>query len=309
MAEIALRKVLTNTLLALAKEDPRIVVLTSDATGSATLEKYVETYPDRLIDVGIAEQNEVSVAAGLSNGGLIPFICAPAAFLAYRAFEQVKLDMGYSNCNVKAVGISGGLSYGSSGMTHYAISDLANMTPVENLTVLLPSDSVQMESLIRTIAKTVGPAYVRVGRNPVPQVYPDGETFEIGKAKLVHPGSDIAVCAAGEMLSHALTAARELEREGYTVRVLDMFSVKPIDREAVLAAAQETQRLLVVEEHTVVGGIGSQIAQIVAECQPVPVKCIGLPNEHLIIGPAEEMHRHYSLTAQAIIEEIRRMLQ
>lgn len=303
MKKAALRCVASEMLEKLAGEDKRILVFTSDATGSASLNQFAENFPEQLIEMGIAEQNEVTVAAGISACDFKPFICAPAAFMTARALEQVKLDVAYCGCNVKIIGISGGISYGPTGATHHAINDLAVTVPMENICVLLPADEVQMRWLMTYLAGTKGPFYVRVGRNPVPAIYGESAQFQIGKAVKLREGRDITICAAGEVLSHALEAADMLERKGIGARVLDMFSVKPIDRDAVVCAAKETGRILVAEEHTVAGGIGSLICQITAECCPVPVQCLGLPSEHIVAGTSEEVFAHYGLDAAGIAQE------
>ena len=300
MKEAALRTVAAQTLEALAKENRSIMVFTSDATGSASLNAFAKNFPEKLVEMGIAEQNEVSVAAALSSCGFTSVVCAPAAFMSARALEQVKIDAAYANANVKILGISGGLSYGTSGTTHHAITDLAAIVPMENIRVLLPSDSVQMRWLIREITRTDGPYYIRIGRNPVQTVYDEQEQFEIGKAKCVRQGNDLTIIAAGETLAHAVQAADRLETRGVSARVLDMFSVKPMDREAVLLAAKQTGKILVAEEHTQAGGIGSLVTQLTAAQFPVPVKCLALPSGHLVTGSDKELFRYYGLDADGI---------
>lgn len=300
MKEVALRSVTAEMLEELAKENQKIMVFTSDATGSASLNAFAQHFPEKLVEMGIAEQNEVTVAAALSSCGFTSMICAPAAFMSARALEQVKIDVAYANANVKIIGISGGLSYGTSGTTHHAITDLAAIVPMENIRVLLPSDSVQMRWLIRELAESPGPYYVRIGRNPVPAIYEDGEKFEIGKAKLVRDGSDLTIIAAGETLCHAVQAAEKLKDRGIGARVLDMFSVKPMDQEAVILAARQTGRILVAEEHTEAGGIGSLVTQLTSAHCPVPVRCLALPSGHLVTGSDKELFRYYGLDAEGI---------
>lgn len=300
MKEMALRCVASEMLEKLAKEDKRIMVFTSDATGSASLNHFAESCPEQLVEMGIAEQNEVTVAAGISSCDFKPFVCAPAAFMTARALEQVKIDVAYCDCNVKIIGISGGISYGTTGATHHAINDLAVTVPMENMQVLLPADGVQMAWLMSYLVKKEGPCYVRVGRNPVPVIYKEGTTFQIGRAVKIKEGGDLTICAAGEILYHAIEAAELLEKQGIHARVLDMFSVKPMDTEAVICAAKETKRILVAEEHTVCGGIGSLICQITAKYCPVPVKCLGLPSEHIVSGNSAEVFSWYGLDAAGI---------
>ncbi|MBC8536400.1 transketolase family protein [Feifania hominis] len=301
MREMALREALTQTLETLAQRRGDLVVLTSDATGSASLDGFAERCPERLIEMGIAEQNEISVAAGLSTCGFTPFVCAPAAFLTTRALEQLKVDVDYSDTNVKIIGISGGVSYGATGATHHATSDLAGTLGLDRLTVLLPADAVQMAALVQQMADTWGPFYVRIGRNPVPVLYGEGESFPIGKAKLLRDGEDLTILSAGEVLFHALQAAEILAARGISARVLDLYSVKPIDTEAILTAARQTGRLLVAEEHNTKGGIGSLVCQIVAgTCCGVPVRCLGIPTGHAIAGTSAELFHYYGLDAEGI---------
>lgn len=304
MKEAALRKVMADILEEFAKENRKIMVFTSDATGSAGLNAFAQHYPDKLVEMGIAEQNEVSVASALSSCGFTSIVCAPAAFMSTRALEQVKIDAAYANANVKIIGISGGLSYGTSGTTHHAITDLAAIVPMENIRVLLPADSVQMRWVMRELVESTGPYYVRIGRNPVPKIYDDDTTFEIGKAVTVREGTDLTIIAAGETLCHAVRAADRLQERGIGARVLDMFSVKPMDREAVLAAASQTGRILVVEEHTEAGGIGSLVSQITAECCPIPVRCLGIPSENHVTGSDKELFRYYGLDAEGIEQAV-----
>lgn len=304
MKEVALRTVMAQTLETLAAEDPKIVVFTSDATGSASLNTFAAHFPDRLVEMGIAEQNEVSVAAALSSCGFTSVVCAPAAFMSARALEQIKIDVAYANSNVKIIGISGGLSYGASGATHHAITDLAAVVPLERIQVFLPTDGEQMRWLVRELSKMTGPAYVRIGRNAVPQIYAEDETFEIGKVKQLRDGRDLTIIAAGETLHHAYRAAERLAQRGIEARVLDCFSVKPLDREAVLRAAEETGRILVVEEHTQIGGIGALVAQLTAEAHPVPIRILALPSDHLVGGSDKELFHHYGLDAEGIEREV-----
>ena len=309
MKEAALRSVTADILEEFAKENRKIMVFTSDATGSAGLNAFAQHYPDKLVEMGIAEQNEVSVASALSSCGFTSIVCAPAAFMSTRALEQVKIDAAYANANVKIIGISGGLSYGTSGTTHHAITDLAAIVPMENIRVLLPADSVQMRWVMRELVENMGPYYVRIGRNPVPKIYDDGTEFEIGKAVTVREGTDLTIIAAGETLCHALRAADRLKERGIGARVLDMFSVKPMDREAVLAAANQTGRILVVEEHTEAGGIGSLVSQITAECCPIPVRCLGIPSENHVTGSDKELFRYYGLDTEGIEQAVTAFLR
>lgn len=298
------RKAFTDTLLELAKEDSRIVALTSDARGSAALNKFVEELPEQFIEVGIAEQNEVGVAAGASTCGLIPFVCAPAPFLSARSLEQIKVDAAYSNTNVKICGVSGGLSYGALGGSHHAIHDLAAIRPMENITVLVPADARETRWMTQAIARTKGPVYMRMGRNEVEDIYTeeDRKKFRLGKAICLKEGRDLTMIAAGELVCPALTAAKKLEACGISVRVLDMHTIKPLDEEAVQAAAQETKGIVTLEEHSIHGGLGGAVAEYTVQNCPVPMKIMGIPEGHVVAGETCDLFPYYGLDEESIAE-------
>lgn len=310
MSKTACRKALTETLLEIATNNKKIVVLTSDARGSVTLNDFVALLPEQFVEVGIAEQDEVGVAAGMATCGLIPFVCAPAPFLSARSLEQIKVDMSYSNTNVKVCGVSGGLSYGALGGSHHSIHDLAAIRPMENMTVLMPADAVQTSWMVRTIAKTEGPVYMRMGRNGVEDIYTeeDSSSFEIGKAHLLKDGRDITLIAAGEMVYHAKCAAELLEKDNISARVLDMHTIKPLDREAIQDAAKQTGRIVTIEEHSIYGGLGGAISEYVCQNCPVPVKILGIPDEHVIAGDSSEVFAHYGLDGDGIAKTVREIL-
>lgn len=303
----ACRKAMTETLLELAREDERILAVTSDARGSVTLEEYASELPQQFVDVGIAEQNEVGVAAGAASCGMIPFVCAPAPFLSARSLEQIKVDVAYSNLNVKICAVSGGVSYGALGGSHHAIYDLAAIRPMENITVLLPSDGVQASWMTRQIAIRKGPVYMRMGRGAVEDIYDakDARFFEIGKAVLLKKGYDVTIIACGEMVSPSLKAADILAKEGITARVLDMHTIKPLDKEAIISAALETGRIVTVEEHSVLGGLGSSVAEVVVQHAAVPMKFLGIPDGHVVAGESDEVFAHYGLTPEGIAKSVR----
>lgn len=306
----ACRKAMTETLLELAKEDKRIITITSDARGSVTLEEYAKELPEQFVDAGIAEQNEVGVAAGAASCGMISFVCAPAPFLSARSLEQIKVDVSYSNLNVKICAVSGGVSYGALGGSHHAIYDLAAIRPMENITVLLPSDAVQASWMTRQIAVMEGPVYMRMGRGPVDVIYDekDVKAFEIGKAVTLREGYDLTIIACGEMVSPSLKAAEILAQEGISVRVLDMHTIKPLDKEAIISAALETGRIMTVEEHSVLGGLGSSVAEVVVQHAAVPMKFLGIPDEHVVAGESDEVFSHYGLTPEGIAKSVREFI-
>lgn len=310
MSKTACRKALTEALQEIAEKNKKITVLTSDARGSVTLNDFVAALPEQFVEVGIAEQDEIGVAAGMAACGLVPFVCAPAPFLSARSLEQIKVDVSYSNTNVKICGVSGGLSYGALGGSHHSIHDLAAIRPMENMTVLLPADAVQTRWMVKTISETEGPVYMRMGRNGVEDIYKeeDASSFEIGKAHLLKEGSDITLIAAGEMVYHAKCAAEQLEKENISVRVLDMHTIKPLDKEAIRKAAEQTKLIITIEEHSIYGGLGSAVSEYICQNCPMSVKILGIPDEHVVAGESPEVFAHYGLDGAGIARTVREIL-
>ena len=282
---IPCRKAFTETLLELARSDKRLVALTSDARGSVTLDTFASTLPGQFVEVGIAEQNAVGIAAGISTTGRIVFVCGPACFLSARSLEQVKVDVAYTKTNVKVIGVSGGLSYGALGFSHHSLHDVAVMRTFADMTVILPCDARQTRAMTRALAGMTGPAYVRMGRNAVPDVYESADVpFVIGQANRLHEGTDATVIATGEMVRPALDAALDLMTEGVSVRVLDMHTLRPLDRNSILTAAMETGHIVTVEEHSVHGGLGGAVAELLCQEHPVPMRILGVPDAPVPAG-------------------------
>lgn len=301
MNQVANKQVICSVLMDEAGRDRDIVVLCSDSRGSGSMTAFAEAVPKQFVEVGIAEQSLVSVSAGLARCGKKCFAVSPASFLSTRSMEQVKVDVAYSHTNVKLIGISGGVSYGALGMTHHSANDIATMASIPGLRVYLPSDRFQTERLIRALLKDGEPAYVRVGRNAVEDVYEeDGVPFEMDRATLVRGGGDVTLIACGEMVRPAKDAAELLAANGVSARVLDMYCVKPIDREAVLKAASETRGIVTVEEHTAFGGMGSMVSQIVASEHPARVRNLTLPDSPVVTGTSKEVFDYYGLNAEGI---------
>ncbi len=299
----ACRKAFTETILELAKEDQNIVVLTSDARGSVTLGDFAQQLSDQFVEIGIAEQNLVGTAAGLALNGLKPFVCSPACFLSARSFEQIKVDMAYADTNVKAIGVSGGVSYGALGTSHHSLQDIAMMRATAGITVILPCDARQTIAMTKKLVNHIGPVYVRMGRGAVDDVYEaDDCPFEIGQANMLHEGYDITIIGCGETVRIALDAAIELESQGISARVLDMHTLKPFDEESVLKAAKETGRIITIEEHCAKGGLGGAVAEILAQKTQTPLKIIGIPDEQTMSGESPEVFKHYGLTAENVIQ-------
>lgn len=304
------RKAFTETILELAKDDKDIVVLTTDARGSVTLGDFADQLPEQFVELGIAEQNMVGCASGLALSGLKPFVCAPACFLSARSFEQIKVDMAYAGTNVKAIGVSGGVSYGALGTSHHSLQDIAMMRATAGITVILPCDAHQTIAMTKKIANYDGPVYVRMGRGAVEDVYEiDDVPFVIGKANTVHEGDDITIIGCGETVRIALDSAIELEGCGISARVLDMHTLKPIDEEAIIKAAKDTGEIITIEEHCVKGGLGGAVAEVLSQDIPIPLKIIGIPDEQTVTGNSAEVFRHYGLTVENVIKSAKKMVK
>lgn len=305
MNNIPNRKAICDVLMEKAKDDRDIVVLCSDSRGSASMAPFFDAYPDQSVEVGIAEQNLVSISAGLAKCGKKTFCFSPACFLSTRSYEQAKVDVAYSNTNVKLIGISGGVSYGALGMSHHSAQDIAAMSAIPNMRVYLPSDRFQTAALIEALLKDEKPAYVRVGRNPVEDVYTeDYSGFELDKASVLTEGNDVTIIACGEMVRPAADAAALLKEHGISATVLDMYCVKPLDKNAVLKAAQETNLIVTVEEHAPFGGLGSMVSQVVAANCPKKVINLALPDAPVITGNSRQVFDHYGLNAEGIAKTV-----
>lgn len=298
--KVSVRKAVSEAILAHARTDKRILAVCTDSRGSVTIGGMARELPEQFVEMGIAEQNAVAVGAGLAVAGHTVFVCGPACFLAARAYEQVKVDVAYNCTNVKIIGVSAGVSYGPLGCTHTSLHDFAGMRSLPNIEVIAPSDAVQGRAVAAYLAQHRGPAYVRMGRGDVEQVYGEDETFEMGKAKLVCDGTDVTVIACGEMVWPAKQAADLLREKGISARVLDMFFLKPADEDAILRAARETGAIVTVEEHSINGGLGEMVSRVVCGECPVPVRVLGFPDEEYLVGKSGELFRHYGLTAENI---------
>ena len=309
MNKIPNRQAICNVLLEKAKTDKDIVVLCSDSRGSASLAPFFKEFPEQSVEVGIAEQDLVSIAAGLAACGKKPFAASPACFLSTRSYEQCKVDCAYYNTNVKLIGISGGVSYGALGMSHHSAQDIAAMAAIPNMRVYLPSDRHQTKCLVEALLEDEKCAYIRVGRNPVEDIYEEGNCpFEMNKATWLRRGTDVAIIACGEMVRPANEAAKLLEAQGISATVLDMYCVKPLDNAAVIEAAQNAKLVVTVEEHAPFGGLGSMVAQVVGEHCPRKVKNLALPDAPVITGTSPEVFHYYGLDAEGIAKTAAELL-
>jgi transketolase len=303
------RDAFAQTLEELAASDSRVVAVVNDSVGSTKLKNFGKRFPDRLFNVGIAEQNMVGVGAGLANGGKLPFVCAASCFMTARAMEQIKADLGYSRYNVKLCGMSSGLAYGELGPTHHSIEDLAWTRVIPNLTVIVPADPIETRSAMQAIACHEGPVFLRLSRMPVPNVHPSDYQYEVGKSVRLREGSDITLIANGVLVSRALDAAERLARGGVSARVINMSTMKPLDRAAIVDAAKTTGGIVTVEEHSIYGGLGGAVAEVVATTCPVRMRILGAPGEFAPTGSEEFLLEYFGLTAQGIEKAAVELLQ
>ncbi len=304
------QEVVAETLLTLARENKNVLVVTSDSRGSGKLMPYAAAVPDQLIEVGIAEQNLVGVAAGLASAGKTVFAVSPASFLTARALEQIKNDVCYSNQPVKLIGISAGVSYGALGSTHHATHDIAVLRAINNITIIAPADNLETAEAIKTAAQMSHPVYIRFGKRPMPHLHQSGTTFEVGKAIQIRDGRDLAFVATGETVYPVLKAAEEMEQSGHSCRVISMHTIKPLDNEAVIRAAEECRAIVTVEEHRTAGGLGEACSAILMEANiQVPFKIAGIPDEYTMTGNQLEIFAHYGLTATGLAQTATSLLE
>ena len=310
MNKIPNRQAICEVLMEKAQTDKDIVVLCSDSRGSASLAPFASAFPEQFVEIGIAEQNLVSIAAGLAKCGKKSFAASPACFLFTRSYEQCKVDCAYSNTNVKLIGISGGVSYGALGMSHHSAQDIAAMSAIPNMRVYLPSDRHQTRRLVEALLQDTKPAYIRVGRNPVEDIYQeDNVPFVMDRATVLREGSDVAIIACGEMVRPAMLAGNLLAEQGVSATVLDMYCVKPLDTEGLLRAAAGKKLIVTAEEHAPFGGLGSMVAQAVCANDPRRVLCLALPDTPVITGTSAEVFAHYGLTGPGIAQTVRNALE
>lgn len=307
----ATRAVYGEMLVELAEKYPELVVLDADLSSATMTKNFAKAYPDRFLDMGIAEANMIGVAAGLSTCGKKPFANSFAMFTAGRAYEQVRNSVAYPHLNVKCVGSHGGLSVGEDGATHQCLEDLALMSAIPGMTVVNPCDGNEMRQAVLALIEYNGPAYLRLGRMAVETVTDtiDGYKFELGKAAMLRDGKDVTIAATGLMVQRALAAAELLSGEGVSARVLDFHTIKPLDGEALLAAAKETGCIVTTEEHSIMGGLGSAVAGFIGEHCPVPVVRHGVNDEFGRSGKAEQVLEAYGLTPAGIATKVKKALE
>jgi transketolase len=296
-----LREAFGQALVELGTEFPNMVVLDADISGSLKTGAFRQRFPERHINFGTAEQDMLMAAGGLSTTGLIPLACTYATFATMRACEQIRSFICYSRLNVKVMCSHGGLEVGWDGPTHQATEDVAVMRAMPNMTVVVPADAVAVPSLLRQVVALDGPAYFRMGRNPVPLVYAESQTFSLGKAITLREGSDLTIIAMGVMLALALDAADTLADQGINARVVDMHTVKPLDGAAIEQAAQETGAVVTAEDHNILGGLGGAVAEYLVEHTPVPMRRVGVPDTFGRSGDPADLFPMYGMAASDIV--------
>lgn len=294
-------KIFSATVQELAEKDENVYVVTSDSRGSGRLVSYGESFPDRIIEVGIAEQNLVGIAAGLASTGKIVFAVSPACFLTTRALEQIKNDVAYADNPVNLIGISAGVSYGALGSTHHATHDFAALRAIHNMVVLAPADNYETRQAILAAAKTAHPVYIRMGKRPMEHLVDPETPFHIGKAIQIRAGNDVALIACGETVYQAAAAAELLSSQGIQARVISMHTIKPFDVECVLQTARECKAMVTVEEHSIFGGLGEACASALLQAGiSLPFQIVGIPDEYTVTGKQLEIFSHYDISGEGL---------
>lgn len=307
MNKVTNRQVICDTLLAAAKEDKDIIVACSDSRGSGSMTAFFEQYPAQSVEVGIAEQDLVSISAGLAACGKKVFAVSPACFLSTRSYEQAKVDVAYAETNVTLVGISGGISYGALGMTHHSLQDIAAMSALPGMRVYLPSDRFQTKAVVEELLQDEKPAYIRVSRSASEDLYSEDTVFS-GGAKVLREGKDVLFVACGELVAPCLHAAELLEKEGISAGVVDAYRVKPLNEELILKAAEGVRLVAAAEEHSPYGGLFSMTAQLFSSKCPKKVVGLTLPDGHIVTGTQSEAFQYYGLTAEGIARRVKKEL-
>lgn len=301
--KIATRQSYGETLVKLGKENEKIVVLDADLAGATKTNLFAKEYPNRFFDMGIAEANMLGTAAGLANCGKIPYASTFAVFAAGRGYDQIRNSICYPNLNVKICATHAGITVGEDGATHQMLEDISLMRTLPNMTVISPSDDTQTRWVIEEISKMNGPVYVRLARLATPIIYEENQKFEIGKAIQIGEGTDGTVFATGVTVAEAIKAQEELKLQGIDIRVVDVHTIKPIDRDIIIKCAKETKKLVSVEDHSVIGGLGSAISEVLTEEYPVKLERMGMLDTFGKSGKAEELMEYFGLTSKAIVKQ------
>ncbi len=307
-SELTTREAFGKVLVELGGTDTRNIVLDADLSRSTMTKYFAQAFPERFIQCGLAEQNMISIAAGLATCGKIPFASTFAVFASSRCFDQVRMCVAQPRTNVKVVSTHGGITVGEDGSSHQAIEDISLYCSLPNFNVVVPADSIETVEAIRAAASTEGPFYVRLGRAKTPVVYTSGCSFRLGKADILREGNDAAILAIGIMVYKALEAADSLEKSGIKCRVINMSSIKPVDRQAIAAASAETGAIVTAEEHLLHGGLGSIVAQVLASGQPAPLASLGIKDTYCKSGKPEDLLEANGLTTGDIVDAVKSVL-
>ena len=302
--KIATRQSYGEELAKLGEENKDIVVLDADLTTATKTGIFAKKFPDRFINVGIAEQNLMGIAAGLSTFGKIPYASTFAVFAAGRAYEQIRNSIAYPKLNVKICATHAGITVGEDGATHQMIEDLSLMRTLPNMTVISTSDDIQTKWAVREISKIDGPVYLRLCRMATPVIYSETDSFEIGKGVQIGDGTDASIIATGVTVSEALKAQEILKENGINVRIIDMHTIKPIDKDLIVKCAKETKRIITVEDHSIIGGLGSAVCEVLSEDYPTKVERMGIPDCFGRSGKAEELMVYYKIDSKAIVNKV-----
>ena len=303
--KIATRQSYGEALAELGKEKENIVVLDADLSSATKTGIFAKAFPERFLNMGIAEQNMMSVAAGMATSGLIPYVSSFAVFASGRAYDQIRSSIAYPKLNVKICATHAGITVGEDGATHQMLEDISMMRTLPNMTVLSTSDDVQTKGAVKEISKIEGPVYLRLARLATPVIYNENTKFEIGKGCQFGEGTDAAVIATGVVVAEALKAQEELAKKGINIRVIDIHTIKPIDKEMIIKAAKETKKIITIEDHSVIGGLGSAVCEVLAEEYPTKVTRMGIKDTFGTSGKAEELMKYFHITAEDIIKQVK----
>ena len=301
----ATRQSYGEALAELGKENENIVVLDADLSNATKTILFAKEFPDRFFDMGISEQDMLSTAAGFATCNKIPYVSTFAVFAAGRAYDQIRNSICYPNLNVKICATHSGITVGEDGATHQMLEDLSLMRTLPNMTVICTSDDVETKYMVKEISKISGPVYLRLSRMQTPIIYEENHKFEIGKAVQIGEGTDCSIIATGDVVCEAIKAKEELEKQGINVRVIDMHTIKPIDKETILKCAKETDKIITIEDHNIIGGLGSSVCEILSEEFPTNVIRMGIKDKFGKSGKAEELMKYFEITAEDIIKKVR----
>ncbi len=295
-------------LVALGEKNPNVVVLTGDLSGSTRANKFQEKFPERFIEVGVAEQNMMGIAAGMALSGKIPFVSSYAVFVPGRCWDQLRVSVCYSNANVKVAGAHAGISVGPDGATHQALEDIGSVRPLPNLVIVVPCDVNETKKATITLGEHKGPVYFRFAREKTPVITTDKTPFKIGKAEIFRDGFDVSIIACGPLVYQSMIAAKELEKDGISAEVINNHTIKPIDKLAIASSAKKTGAVVTVEEHQIIGGLGSAVAEVLAENYPAPIERVGMPDSFGESGTPDELLEKYGMSVKHIKESAKTVI-